>query len=96
VPGGVPPPSVPLAFLAAASLGLVACGTALVWARTAGVTDPTADSVVAAAHLGMLATLSMGVLGALHQFTPVVTGRSLRSVNLARCQLASRPSTRAS
>jgi hypothetical protein len=84
VPGGVPPPSVPLAFLAAASLGLVACGTALVWARTAGVTDPTADSVVATAHLGMLATLSMGVLGALHQFTPVVTGRSLRSVNLAR------------
>ena len=84
IPGGVPPPSVPLAFLAAASLGLVACGTALVWARTAGVTDPTDDSVVAAAHLGMLATLSMGVLGALHQFIPVVTGRSLRSVRLAR------------
>lgn len=84
VPSGVPPPSVPLAFLAAASLGLVACGTALVWARTAAVTDPTDDSVVAAAHFGMLATLSMGVLGALHQFTPVVTGRSLRSVLLAR------------
>jgi hypothetical protein len=84
VPGGVPPPSVPLAFLAASSLGLVACGIALLWARTAGVTDPTADSVVAAAHLGMLATLSMGVLGALHQFTPVVTGQSLRSVRLAR------------
>lgn len=84
VPSGVPPPSVPLAFLAAAALGLVAFGTALVWARTAAITDPTDDSVVAAAHLGMLATLSMGVLGALHQFTPVVTGRSLRSVGLAR------------
>jgi len=84
VPGAVPPPSVPLAFLVAASLGLVGFGTALIWARTAGVTDPTADPVVAAVHLGTLATLSMGVLGALHQFTPVVTGRSLRSVPLAR------------
>jgi len=46
--------------------------------------DPTADRVVAAAHLGMLATLSTGVLGALHQFTPVVTQRPLRSVRLAR------------
>lgn len=84
MPSGVPPPSVPLSFLAAASLGLVACGGALMWARTAGVTDPTADPVVAAAHLGMLATLSMGVLGAMHQFTPVVTGRALRSVGIAR------------
>jgi len=84
IPPGVPPPSVPLCFLAAAALGLVACGAALVWARTAGVADPTADPVVAAAHFGMLATLSMGVLGALHQFTPVVTQRRLRSVRVAR------------
>jgi len=74
---------VPLSFLAAAALGLVACGVALVWARGAAVTDPTADQVVAAAHFGMLATLSTGVLGALHQFTPVVTQRPLRSVALA-------------
>ena len=84
VPAGVPPPSVPLSFLAASALGLVACGAALVWSRAAAVSDPTADPVVAAAHFGMLATLSMGVLGALHQFTPVVTQRALRSVRLAR------------
>jgi hypothetical protein len=36
----------------------------------------------------MLATLSMGVLGALHQFTPVVTQRPLRSVLLARITFA--------
>jgi len=84
LPGTVPPPSVPISFLAAASLGLIACGAALIWARGAAPADPTADQVVAAAHLGMLATLSMGVLGALHQFTPVVTGRPLRSVLLAR------------
>lgn len=84
LPAGVPPPSIPVSFLAAASLGLIACGAALVWARGAALADPTSDQVVAAAHLGMLATLSMGVLGALHQFTPVVTGRPLRSLVLAR------------
>jgi hypothetical protein len=83
VPAVVPPPGVPLSFLAAAALGLVACGAALIWARGAATTDPTADPVVAAAHLGVLATLSTGVLGALHQFTPVVTHRPLRSVALA-------------
>ena len=84
VPGAVPPPSVPLSFLAAASAGLVACGIAWVWARTAAATDPSADRVVAAVHFGVLATLATGVLGATHQFTPVITGRPLRSVLLAR------------
>ena len=72
-----------MSFLAAASLGLMACGAALIWARAAALGDPTADQVVAAVHLGVLATLSMAVLGALHQFTPVVTGRPLRSIHLA-------------
>lgn len=84
VPSAVPPPSVPLSFLAAASAGLVACGGAWIWARSAAAADPTADQVVAAVHFGVLATLSMGILGATHQFTPVITGRPLRSVLLAR------------
>jgi hypothetical protein len=75
---------VPIAFLAAASLGLVACGGAFVWARSAGIPDPTSDPVVAATHFGVLATLAMGVLGAMHQFGPVITGRPLLSVRLAR------------
>ena len=84
MPGVVPPPGVPLSFLAAAALGLVACGAALIWARGAAMTDPTADPVLVPAHLGVLAALSMGVMGALHQFTPVVTQRPLRSAWLAR------------
>ncbi|MGH3068115.1 MAG: hypothetical protein ACRDOH_13045 [Streptosporangiaceae bacterium] len=68
----------PLSFLAAAALGLVACGAARAWARAAAVADPTADQVVAA-YFGVLAILSTGVLGAQHQFTPVVTQRPLRS-----------------
>jgi hypothetical protein len=89
IPNGVPPPSVPISFLAAACLGLIGCGAALVWAGSTGVSEPTADRVVAAAHLGVLATLSMGVLGAMHQFTPVITQRPLRSVRLARATFLS-------
>lgn len=88
VPSGVPPPSVPLSFLAAAAAGLVACGASLVWVRAIGSSDPTADQVVAATHFGVLAALSMGVLGAVHQFTPVITGRPLRSIAIARATFA--------
>ena len=84
VPSTSPPPSLPLTFFGAAFVGLIACGVALIWAHNVGIADPTSDPLVAAAHFGMLATLSMGILGALHQFTPVVTQRPLRSVLLAR------------
>ncbi|MHB1536642.1 MAG: hypothetical protein ACYC1D_18930 [Acidimicrobiales bacterium] len=84
MPAAVPPPSVPLAFLAAASAGLVACGVAWIWARNVAAVDPSADRVVAAVHFGVLATLATGLLGATHQFTPVITGRPLRSLLLAR------------
>ena len=84
IPAGVPPPSVPLSFLVAAAGGLVACGVAFVLARSVATIDPTDDRVVGAAHFAMLATLSMGVLGAIHQFTPVITQRPLRSVALSR------------
>ena len=84
LPGAVPPPSVPLSFLVAAALGLLGCGVAWIWASGAAASDPTSDPVVSAVHLGVLATLSMGVLGATHQFAPVITGRPIRSVRLAR------------
>jgi hypothetical protein len=74
---------VPLSFLAAASIGIVACGVALGWVRAAAVADPNSDSAIAAVHFGVLAALTMGILGATHQFTPVITGRPLRSVRVA-------------
>lgn len=89
LPSAIPPPSVPLSFLVAAALGLMACGATLIWSRGYSMVDPTDDQVVAAAHLAMLATLSMGVLGALHQFTPVITQRPMRSVRLSRATFLS-------
>ncbi len=87
VPAAVPPPGIPLAFLGASGLGLVAMGVA--WVLTAGAAsrDLTADPVVAAVHLGVLATLATGVLGAMHQFVPVITARPIRSVRTAATSL---------
>lgn len=84
-----PPPSVTLPFFAASFIGLIACGLELSRASSQSVADPTSDPTVAAAHLAMLATLSMGILGALHQFTPVVTQRKLKSTLLARATFIS-------
>ncbi len=84
MPATVPPPDVPLALLAASGLGLVAAGAGLAAEAGHAVAVPTADSVVSVVHLVMLAFLSTGVLGALHQFAPVVARRSLRSVWAAR------------
>ncbi len=78
----VPSSALPLAFLAAAAAGLAGCGAALVWSGGVASVDPTADPVVAAVHLGVLATLSTAVLGALHHFVPLLTHRHLRSPRL--------------
>jgi hypothetical protein len=90
VPGAgatVPPASVPLGFLAAAGVGLSAFGLAVWFAADRIVTAPTHPGAVSAVHVGMLAFLTTAVLGAVHQFTPVVARRPLRSVVAARATL---------
>src|SRR5690606_32756706 len=52
------------------------------------VTSPTHPGAVAAVHVGVLAFLTTAVLGAVHQFSPVVGRRPLRSVAAARVTLA--------
>lgn len=85
--GTVPPPSVPLSFLFAAGVGLVGFGLAVAFAADRAVVAPNLPGVVAAVHVGVLACLTTGVLGALHQFTPVIGRRPLRSVGAARLTL---------
>lgn len=91
VPGGnavVPPPSVPLGFLAAGGVGLWAFGLSVWFAADRVITTPTHPGAVSAVHVGVLAFLTTAVLGAAHQFTPVVARRPLRSVSAARVTLA--------
>jgi hypothetical protein len=82
--GVVPPPSVPLTFLAASAVGLVGFGAAVALAADRLVASPTSSGAVGAVHVGVLAFLTMAVLGALHQFGPVAGRRKLRSVRAAR------------
>ncbi|HET6966373.1 MAG TPA: hypothetical protein VFH58_16490 [Acidimicrobiales bacterium] len=88
MPASVPPPDVPLSFLAASGAGLIGAGVtvALVAGRLVG--DPTGDRAIAAVHMVMLSFLTTGVLGAVHQFGCVVGRRSLRSARAARVSLA--------
>jgi len=91
VPGGaatVPPPSLPLGFLAAAGAGLTGFGFAAWFAADRAVASPSHPGVVSAVHVGVLAFLTTAVLGAVHQFAPVVSRRPLRSVRAGRCTLA--------
>jgi len=83
-PPTVPPASVPLSFLAAAGVGAVAFGIALAITSGRAVETPTSTEVLATVHLCMLAFLTTAVLGAAHQFTPVVGRRPLRSIPVAR------------
>src|SRR5690606_5034216 len=78
-----PPPAIPLAFLAAAAVGLCGFGFAVWFAADRLVSSPTHPGAVSAVHVGMLAFLTTAVLGALHQFVPVVAGRPLRSSHVA-------------
>jgi hypothetical protein len=90
MPGGtgtVPPASVPLGFLAAGGAGLWAFGLAVWFAADRLVKSPTHPGAVSAVHVGMLAFLTTAVLGAIHQFAPVVGRRPLRSVLAARLTL---------
>lgn len=82
--GAVPPPSVPLSFFTAAAVGLVGFGAATALAADKIVVSPVFPGTLAAVHVGMLAFLTVGVLGALHQFAPVIGRRPLRSVAAAR------------
>lgn len=92
-PTGVAPASVPLTFLAAAGAGFAVFGVALTITASDLVDTPTAPHALAAVHLCMLAFLTTAVLGAVHQFAPVVGRRPLRSVPVARLTAATMVAT---
>lgn len=76
----VPPAWLPLGFMTAAGLGLIGFGIALLVTAPTVVVSPRNAHVIASVHFAVLAFLSTAVLGALHQFGPVVGGKPLRSI----------------
>lgn len=88
MPVTVPPSWVPLTLLGASGVGMAGAGGALAAWAGAMVESPTSNLAIATAHLWLLAFLTTGVLGALHQFAPVVSMVPLRSVRLAKVAVA--------
>lgn len=82
-PPTAPPPAIPLSFLAASGVGLVGFGVLLALGADLAVVYARYTSIVGAVHVGLLAFLTTAVLGALHQFAPVVGVAPLRSVRVA-------------
>lgn len=80
----VPPASVPLGFLGAAAVGMIGFGLSAMLAADKIVASPYYPGTLSTVHVAMLAFLTVAVLGALHQFAPVIGRRPLRSVALAR------------
>src|SRR3546814_2473826 len=79
-----PPAWIPLSFLAASGVGLVLFGVAAALSAE-HIASPTHPGMVAAVHSAMLGFLSTGVLGALHQFAPVVDRKSTRPNSSHQC-----------
>jgi hypothetical protein len=84
-----PPARVPLGFMLAGGIGLLGFGGAAWLAADRAVQAYNHPGVLAAVHAGVLAFLTTTVLGAMHQFAPVVGRRPLRSVPVAYVTLAS-------
>ncbi len=79
----VPPPIVPFRFFIACGLGLIGFGIALAFNAGPVINNPTGHQVLAVVHLALLAFLSTLVIGALHQFGPVLGSKPLRSIKWA-------------
>ncbi|MEZ5175190.1 MAG: hypothetical protein R2823_03185 [Acidimicrobiia bacterium] len=82
-PAAVPPQWIPLGFMLAAGVGFTGVGFSTWFGADKWVLSPFHSAVVSTAHLAMLAFLTTAVLGALHQFGPVVGQRPLRSIPVA-------------
>jgi hypothetical protein len=78
-----PPLRVPLAFFATAALFLGVAGWVLVTDGASVFSSPWSPVTLGLTHLGTLGFLSMAMLGALFQMTPVVAAVPVPSVRLA-------------
>ena len=78
-----PPLSIPASFFLSIPLGiLIAAGILLVHGNMA-LASPWAGQTLALAHAGTLGVLTMGMVGALYQMTPVIAGTAVPFTRIA-------------
>ncbi len=83
MPKSVPPPRIPLGFFSIAALALFTDGILGIFLGSRVVDNPTGHLAIGMTHMFMLGVASMAVLGALHQFIPVIAAQKLRHPQLS-------------
>lgn len=78
-----PPLSIPMSFFATAPLAVVVAGILLFARGGPALSSNWSPITLALTHLGTLGFLSMVMMGAVYQMTPVVAGSRVRAVRLA-------------
>jgi hypothetical protein len=83
---GAVPLAVPLPYLLTGALGAVLFGVLLPWLLPLAALAPEAPHVLALVHVATLGWLTMTILGASLQLTPVILASPLRAARLIRWQ----------
>ncbi len=83
MPKSIPPPQLPLGFFAIAALALFTDGVLGIFLGSRVVGNPTGHLAIGMTHMFMLGVASMAVLGAMHQFIPVISAQKLRNPKLS-------------
>jgi hypothetical protein len=78
-----PPLSIPASFFLTAPVSVAAAGLLLATSGPAAITSSWLPVTLTLTHLGTLGFLSMTMMGALYQMTPVVAGSPVRGVHVA-------------
>jgi len=78
-----PPLAIPTAFFVSAPLAVVGAGVLLLTTGNVALQSSWVPHTLALTHLGTLGFLSMVMLGALYQMTPVVAGATVPAIRLA-------------
>lgn len=78
-----PPLSIPASFFLTIPAGMLVAGFLMLTTVAAALGSPWTPQVVALTHTGTLGILTMGMVGALYQMTPVVAGTPVPLARLA-------------
>jgi hypothetical protein len=78
-----PPLEIPAAFFLTASFAVMAVGALLIWTGAAAFQSNWQPLVLGLTHLGTLGFLTMVMMGALYQMSPVVAGAPIPFIRVA-------------
>ncbi len=78
-----PPLSIPASFFLTVPIGILIAGCIMLVMGIATLSSPWMPHTLALTHVGTLAVLAMGMIGALYQMTPVIAGKAVPVARMA-------------